>query len=299
MSMDLRLLRYFVATAEAGSVTAAAADLRITQPVLSRQLRELERQLNLHLFERDGRRLRLTGAASAFLAEARGLLSHADQVERAAGAIASGRLSVLQLVAPTTTVTDVLAPFLATLSADDPIPMVSEMDPQDAAAALRSGADLAIATHSPTSMVAWRLLAALPVLAYVCGSDPWADRSSVRVNELAGRRLILLPPSFRPRELLDEAMDSAGIGYGETIEVANAQVAQAVAATGRGVAVVSDDPRFGLVPLRIDGPGGQVKIRLYAAWDPLHPAAGALSNLADRLSAFCVTRYGAGVSPIA
>jgi DNA-binding transcriptional LysR family regulator len=295
--MDLRLLRYFVATADAGSATRAATELHVTQPVLSRQLRQLEHQLGLRLFERDGRRLRLTAAAQDFLVEARALLSQASQVERAADALASGRLTALHLAAPTTTLTDVLAPFLATLGPNDPIPMVRELDPRGTVAALRAGADLAIVTRPPSRALASRALAVLPVWAYVRHDDDWAGRGAVDVTDLATRRLVLLTPDFRPRALLDAAMDEAGVGYGDTIEVANAQVAQAVAAAGRGVAVVSDDPRFDLVPLEIRGPSAPVRIRLYAAWDPRHHAAATLADLADRLSAFCTDRYGPGVAP--
>lgn len=297
MSMDLRLLRYFVATADAGSATRAATELHVTQPVLSRQLRQFEHQLGLRLFERDGRGLRLTAAAEDFLVGARALLNQAEQTERAAEALASGRLTALHLAAPTTTLTDVLAPFIATLGAEDPMPLVRELDPGGAVAALRAGADLAVVTRAPSQSVASRALAVLPVWAYVRNDDDWADRDTVDVTALARRRLVLLTPEFRPRSLLDAAMDDAGVGYGEVVEVANAQVAQAVAAAGRGVAVVSDDPRFGLVPLRIDGPSGPVRIRLYAAWDPRHHAAPTLADLADRLATFCVERYGPQVAP--
>ena len=297
VSMDLRLLRYFVATADAGSATRAAGQLHVTQPVLSRQLRQLEHQLGLRLFERDGRRLRLTAAAEDLLVEARDLLSRAEQVERAADALASGRLSALHLAAPTTTLTDVLAPFLATLGADDPVPMVRELEPRGAVAALRAGADLAVVTRPPARALASRPLAVLPVWAYVPPGDPWAPRGSVDVATLAERRLVLLTGDFRPRALLDAALDAAGVGLSDHIEVTNAQVAQAIAAAGRGVAVVSDDPRFGLVPLHIEGPTGPVRIRLYAAWDPRHHAAAVLADLAERLAAFCVERYGPGVAP--
>lgn len=294
--MDLRLLRYFVATADAGSATRAAAELHVTQPVLSRQLRQLEHQLGLRLFEREGRRLRLTAAAEDFLGEARELLSHAGQVERAAGVLASGRLTTLHLAAPTTTLTDVLAPFLATLGADDPMPVMRELDPRGTLAALRAGADLALITRRPPRSVASRTLAVLPVWAYVRRDDTWASRGTVAVTELVERQLVLLTPDFRPRVLLDATVDAADVGYGDHVEVANAQVAQAVAAAGRGVAVVTDDPRFDLVPLHIEGPAGPVRIRLYAAWDSRHHAAHALGEIADRLAAFCVERYGPEVA---
>lgn len=297
MSMDLRLLRYLVATADAGSATRAAAQLHVTQPVLSRQLRQLEQQLGLRLFEREGRRLRLTSAGEEFLVEARALLDQAEQAARAAESLASGRLTTLHLAAPTTTLTDVVAPFLATLDDDDPMPMVRGLDPGGSLAAIRAGADLAVVTRPPTRPLAARPLASLPVWAYVRADDPWAGRSAVPLDDLARRRLVLLTPDFRPRALLDAAMDTAELSYSDHVAVTNAQVAQAIAAAGRGVAVVSDDPRFGLVPLRIEGPDGVVRINLYAAWDARHHAAATLAELADRLAAFCVDRYGPDVAP--
>lgn len=297
MSIDLRLLRYFVITADTGSATRASATLHITQPTLSRQLRQLERQLSLTLFERDGRQLRLSRAAEAFLPRARELLRSAEALERAAAELRSGRLAELHLAVPTTTLTDVLAPFLATLGPQDPVPRLRELDPRGALAAIRSGADLAIVTHLPERTLSTRPLAVLPLWAYTRAGDPWATRIAVAVAELVTRPLILLTEAFRPRILLDAAVDAAGVTYGEVLEVTNAQVAQALTAAGRGIAVVSDDPRFDLVPLRVDGPGGPVRIRLYAAWDPRHHAADALCVIADRLADFCVQRYGPDVAP--
>ena len=189
-----------------------------------------------------------------------------------------------------------LAPFLATLGPEDPVAMVRELDPRGAVAAVRAGADLAIVTRPPARSLASHALAVLPVWAYVRADDPWSERGSADVRDLVTRPLVLLTEDLRPRPLLDAAVEDAAVGYGDVLEVSNAQVAQALAASGRGIAVVSDDPRFGLVPLHIEAPAGRVRIRLYAAWDPQHHAAEALAGLAERLSAFCVERYGAEVA---
>jgi DNA-binding transcriptional LysR family regulator len=294
--MDLRLIRYFVATAEAGSATAAASALHVTQPVLSRQLRHLEQQLGLTLFERDGRRLRLSRAGEAFLPEARELLVRASETESAAHDLAAGILTEVQLAAPGTTLTDVIAPFIATLDRLDPIPMVRELDEGGAEAALATGADLAVVTTPPSRALASRALAVLPIWAYVAPGDEWAGRNEVDLAELPSRTLILPERRFQPRALLDAALNAAGHGYGDVVEVGNTQVAQAMAATGRGVAVVSDDARFGLIPLPIAVPGGYLQIRLFAAWQPRHHAAPTLAYLAGRLAAFCVSRYGPGAA---
>ncbi|WP_300683033.1 LysR family transcriptional regulator [Nocardioides sp.] len=294
--MDLRLIKYFVSTAEAGSATAAARALHVTQPVLSRQLRHLEQQLGLHLFDREGRRLRLSRAGEAFLPTAQELLRHAANAAGAAHNLAAGVVTEVHIAAPPSTLTDVVAPFIATLGPTEPVPLVRDIGGESAQAALAAGADLAVVTTRPARSLGSRALMVCPVWAYVAPDDPWAGRSSVDVSELPERTLIVLQPQFQPRALLDAALNSTGPGYGDVIEVGNTQVAQAIAATGRGVAVVSDDARFDLVPLLISVPGGYLQIRLFAAWERQHHAAVLLEDWADRLGAFCLHRYGPGLA---
>ena len=81
--MELRHLRYFVAVADAGSLTVAAQRLHTAQPSLSRQIRDLEDEAGAQLLTRGARGIELTPAGRAFLDHARVLLS---QVEAAAGA---------------------------------------------------------------------------------------------------------------------------------------------------------------------------------------------------------------------
>src|SRR5271168_3821254 len=82
--MELRHLRYFVAIAEERSFTRAAERLWITQPGLSTQIRRLERELGVQLFERHTRGADLTDAGELLLERARAALAAAD-VARATG----------------------------------------------------------------------------------------------------------------------------------------------------------------------------------------------------------------------
>lgn len=91
MDLDLRKVRYFVAVAEHQNFGRAAETLHIAQPVLSRQIRALEAELKVQLFERDTRGTRLTPAGQVLLDHARTLLPAADAAQRRVRDAASQR----------------------------------------------------------------------------------------------------------------------------------------------------------------------------------------------------------------
>ena len=76
--MELRHLRYFVIVAEAQNVTRASQRLHVSQPALSRQIHDLEDELEVPLFERTAKSIALTAAGRLFLREARAVLERAD-----------------------------------------------------------------------------------------------------------------------------------------------------------------------------------------------------------------------------
>src|SRR5215475_15690071 len=95
--MEFRHLRSFVAVAEELHFGRAAARVHIVQPALSRQIRALEDEIGIRLFERDRRRMALTPAGTAFLDEARSLLEHADRAVEAARRADRGELGSLRI----------------------------------------------------------------------------------------------------------------------------------------------------------------------------------------------------------
>ena len=96
-TMELRHLRYFIAVAEHENITRAAAQLRVAQPSLSRQIRDLEHELGFELFDHGAKSLRLTEAGRVFLDHARKVMRGASEAVEAARAVAKGQAGELHL----------------------------------------------------------------------------------------------------------------------------------------------------------------------------------------------------------
>ncbi|WMS44384.1 LysR family transcriptional regulator [Acuticoccus sp. MNP-M23] len=95
--MELRQLRYFVAVADHGSVRAAADFLGVRQPSVSHQIRKLEKRVNINLFERIPRGMKLTQAGSKLLHSARYIVRDVDRALHDAGRASEVKVGALSL----------------------------------------------------------------------------------------------------------------------------------------------------------------------------------------------------------
>lgn len=95
--MELRHLRYFVAAGEEEHFGRAAMRLRVAQPALSRQVRDLEKELGFPLFDRLPRGVRLNAAGKTFLGDSQRILQDVDEAKRRAERIALGKAGTLRI----------------------------------------------------------------------------------------------------------------------------------------------------------------------------------------------------------
>ena len=142
--LDWNHLRAFLATAEAGSLSAAARRLRLTQPTLGRQIAALEADLGLALFERAGRGLVLTPAAAALLAHLRGMGEAAARLALAASGHSQILAGPIRLTTTEVYAAHILPPIIARLRAAHPGITVEILATNRPADLLRREADIAI-----------------------------------------------------------------------------------------------------------------------------------------------------------
>lgn len=115
--MELRHLRYFVAVAETENVSRAALTLRVSQPALSRQIRDLEEELGFLLLARGAKSVRLTDAGRLFLTESRAVLRRAEEAVKAARDIATGGSGEIHIGYAPTLTARILPPTLRAFQA--------------------------------------------------------------------------------------------------------------------------------------------------------------------------------------
>lgn len=289
--MDERLVTAFVAVADEGTVSEAARTLAITQPALTRQLQTLQQRTGLQLFQRHGVHLVLTAAGAEFLPVARRLQAEHRRAAQFARTLATGRFSEVRLAAPGTTLIDVVIPFVATLGADRPRASVVETPLDSTLREAVHTSDLVVMPATPPDGVVSIPLVELPVWAYVAASHPLAAGTEVELADLVQQSLVLTSRAFKSRRVFDGALEVSGLSMSEYVETNSGRVAQALVATGSGVAVVTEDPTFDLVPLRIRSGAEALSVWLHAAWRRDHYAAQQVRSVAEDLRDFVRSRY--------
>ena len=192
--MELRHLRYFVAVAEAGSLTVAAEKkLYTAQPSLSRQLRDLEEEVGVRLFSRHARGVELTAAGRAFLDHARIAINQASEAVIAARqaarptkqAFAVGFLTG-QEVDWLPHVTQILRGELKSLD----FKVTSDFSPDIADAIQRGEIDVGFCRVEARQNVTYRVVASEPIVAILPSDHRLAAHAEIDPHDLSGEEFI-------------------------------------------------------------------------------------------------------------
>ncbi|MCL4798561.1 MAG: LysR family transcriptional regulator [Burkholderiales bacterium] len=295
--MDLRTLRYFTTLAELLSFSAAAEQLGLSQPAVSRQIQLMEAELNLKLFDRVGRKVFLTSAG-------RELLDHCYEIQRGldsllsrAAGLASGEQGVLRIGATPQTLESLISAILPRFQRKHPevqMSLVEDGSTNLVRAVERGDVDVAVGALGRERFVRSRPLFPLVVLAAVPDGHPLSKRASVEMSEIQSERVMLLRKDFMTRKLFDGACQVAHVQPRVLIESASPHCLLALVQSGLGVAIIPSTVRLpkGHVPtIPLTHQQSQLGVWMHAFWDARRFTQPVVRSFIDELSAYTDKQY--------
>ncbi|MEO7702545.1 MAG: LysR family transcriptional regulator [Opitutus sp.] len=290
--MELRHLRYFIAVAEALNFSRAAAQLHVTQPALSRQIRDLELELGCRLLLRGANaRTELTPEGRRLLVGAKGVLAAAEslvsELKGRSNVVRFGHYGALWL--------DHFSPVLRQFSKRHKglVLQPVEMTPRELVGALRNGEiDLGLVGLVDEAMrreFQTRQVAAYPTLLALSATHPLAKRRRLRLDELRHNSWATWNPHDFPgrKQLLVDACGRAGFKpriVFETDSMASLLMRVATSdVVGHVISLSKKMPHQGIVFAQVDPPTAFMS-ELHAAWRRNDPRGEMIGKLVEQLA---------------
>ncbi|MBE6259189.1 MAG: LysR family transcriptional regulator [Prevotella sp.] len=257
--MELRQLKYFITSADTLNFTEAARQCFITQSTLSQQIKQLETELGVQLFERIGKRVFLTETGRDFLPYARQTVADAEYgVQRIKDMeeLRTGRLCIGTTFGLSALITDAIARFseqypevhleVMFLKQDELIEAVRERKVDFA---------LTFEMMEKDDLLTEQLVKTYHLCAIVSDQNPLAQQATVSLRQLADYNICTPARGMNARRMFDSLTNKKGIELQPKLEINEIHTLLHLVRTGRWVAILVDSITHGeeglcAVPLR-------------------------------------------------
>ena len=242
--MELRHLRYFVAVADAGSLTVAAEQtLRTSQPSLSRQIRDLEAEVGAQLLRRSARGIELTSAGRAFLEHARSVLSQVEAAGEAARRVAHPARPCFAMGFLTGHELRWMPEALRILRDELPnvdVMISSQYSPRLASALVKGTIDAAILRREREAPdLVFHLLVKEPLMVVLPRDHRLAAFKAIRPRDLAGETFVTVSNTAPVlRVVIDNYLKQSGINITPDHEADHLSMGMSLIASTRGVGLL-------------------------------------------------------------
>lgn len=244
--MDIRQIRYFIAVAEEANIGRAATRLHMSQPPLTRQIQQLEEELDTQLFVRTPRGMELTQAGTLFLAEARNIRALIEQATERTQRAGQGKLGRLDVAIFGSAILDRIPKLILNFRSQYPDVNVvlHTMTKAEQISALRQNR-ITVGFNrmlAPLPDLRSEVIATESLLLALNLNDPLAASPALRFDVLSRRPVILFPSGARPN-FVDKVLglcESRGFSPQVAQEVGDAVTGVALVASGFGVCVVPE-----------------------------------------------------------
>lgn len=280
MNIELRVLRYFVAVAEELHFGRAAERVLVSQPALSRQIADLEQLLEVRLFERTSRQVRLTEAGAALLVEARRVLVQAERAVEIARRAGQGELGRVRVGFLGSACNSVLPPVVRAFRTRYPhvaLELNELLDDEQVHRLSEGQIDVGFLRAVPDrALLQSEVVLSEPLAAVLPAHHAFASRASINLAALADEDFILWPRA-EAVESYDEiiaACRQAGFSPRIVLASARAPAILGLVAAELGVSVLADSYRnLGRVGVKFVPLNGLTStLRMVWSLDNLRPA---------------------------
>lgn len=239
--MNIKGLQAFTRIMEAGTLSAAARSLNVSESALSRQLSLLEAELGLTLFSRERRRLIATDEGETFFRDAQRLLDSIEQIPQIVKDIKRGSRKRMRIIVMPRLAASIAVPAVTKFLERRPdMEMSIEVQPRRflerwlAIQQFDLGLGSLPAYHSA---VTTERICSMPAVAVLHPQHPLANRQCITVEELQDERFIMMPSNTLIGSQVERLLEEAGVRPAMSIQVSTTLVCCHFAAEGLGVTI--------------------------------------------------------------
>jgi DNA-binding transcriptional LysR family regulator len=291
--MELRHLRYFIAVAEELNFTRAAERLHVSQPPLSQQIKQLEEEVQVQLFERTKRWVRLTGGGRLFLEHARQVLAQVERSVFAARRTLGGEVDRLS-VASTPWANLTAFPRILRCFSEAHRQIQIEVQTLNSVLQVRAvkarTVDVGLMFPPPADdALQIEKLARYPLVVALPANHRLAARAQLSPGDLAGESYVMLAADVAPAygDIVTKYWERVGVAIRERLKVDQAHAVIDLVAAGAGYALVPSSvqecEKHRIVCRRLDPAPPELELSLAWARGVESPAINALLEVARRV----------------
>jgi DNA-binding transcriptional LysR family regulator len=241
--VNLHHLRLFAAVVDHGGFTKAAGALNLSQPAISKAIKDLENETNLRLLDRTGRTVRMTDAGRTLFLRARELFGVERVAERELRELRGLKRGVLRIAASTTIATYMLPSVLGRFHLRHPRVAIRTSSTNTRTVLrmlLESRVDVALVegpvSHPRVDVVPWRE----DELVVIAPPDhPFVGSGDVSARDLATEQFLVREPGSGTRDVSEQALARHGVHLHNTMRVGGTEAMKQAVAAGLGLAIVS------------------------------------------------------------
>lgn len=240
--LDWHDLRVFVVAAEVENFSLAAQELHLSQPAVTQRIRSLEKHLGVKLFERQGRRVRLSEPGAYLLPLAKDLLRRSNRLEEMMHSLRGEVVGHLVVGCSTTTGKYLLPPLMARFIEWHPgVQATVRVGSRNRVLELLSSQKVNLAFASaliPRRGIRYHRFIDDEVVLIAPSDHPWIERDAIQPDELLGERFILREPGSGTHQAIERALARDDISVDELHAVMTLGNSEAIAlAVEQGIGV--------------------------------------------------------------